>query len=121
MTKNIEGFDPLLSAYSGPISTLARELVAVVLETHPNLTSKVLTGWRAIGFSDGKAGYVCGVFLQQHRVQLLFEHGRLLSDPEKVLQGNTKQTRFIGFAPGDSIPVDIVGLYIAEAIALKLV
>lgn len=51
---------------------------------------------------------------------LLFEHGNLLSDPEGLLCGETKQTRHIPFAPGDEIPEKIISFYVREAIALRL-
>lgn len=119
MMIDTEGFDALLADYPPPIAVLARALGDIVLEGYPALVTKVLSGWQALSFTHKKAGYVCGVFLQADQVRLLFEHGNLLSDPEGVLCGETKQTRHIVFVPGDEIPGDIITHYISEAIALR--
>jgi hypothetical protein len=52
-------------------------------------------------------------------VILVFEHGRLLSSPLLVDNGKVKQVRWIPLFPGDAIPVDEIGILIAEAIALR--
>lgn len=59
------------------------------------------------------------MFLQKDRAILLFEHGRLLSDPAGVLEGDGKQVRFIPFAPGDPVDEAMIGYYMSEAISLR--
>ena len=96
-----------------------RSVMNAVEETHPELARKVQPGWQAVGYRHKRAGYVCGVFIRSDRVMLLFEHGRLLSDPQGVLQGDGKQVRFIPYVPGDPVERTIMALYIAEAISLR--
>jgi hypothetical protein len=115
-----EGFAALASGYAPEIGALAARLVDVIASGHPELSTKILSGWQAVGFRHAEAGHVCGVFLQRGRVMLVFEHGRLLSDPEGILCGDTKQTRYIPFAPGDEIPEGAIIAYVSEAIALRL-
>jgi len=112
-------FGDLLQSRSSEIADLARALADAVQQTHPELTSKLSPGWGALNFHHAKAGYVCGVFVRADRVMLLFEHGVELSDPDGVLEGETRQTRHMTFRPGDPVPVDRIGLYVMEAIALR--
>lgn len=112
-------WDGLLDGLPRPVARTARELTRIILDLHPGLSTKALKGWRALSFRDKRAGYVCGIFPRDGDVMLVFEHGRLLSDPEGLLQGETKQVRHILFAPGAAIPADALGTFIAEAIALR--
>lgn len=114
----LPGLDALLAPLPGDIAALARSLVAEV-GAHPGLTGKVMPGWRSVNFRHKQAGHVCAVFPYADRVSLYFEHGRMLSDPEGLLQGeDLKKGRFLRLYPGDAVPEMAVGLYIAEAIAL---
>jgi hypothetical protein len=83
------------------------------------LSRKVQPGWQAVAYRHAKAGYVCGVFIRSDRVMLLFEHGRQLSDPEGVLEGDGRQVRFITYLPGAAVEETTVALYLAEAISLR--
>jgi hypothetical protein len=109
----------LLDRFEEDVARQARALMAAVETTHPELGRKVNMGWCSVAYRHKRAGYVCGVFVQKDRAVLLFEHGRLLSDPEGVLEGEGKQVRFIPFAPGDPVDEALIGHYISEAISLK--
>jgi hypothetical protein len=109
----------LITRFEEDVARQARGLMLAVEATHPELGRKVNMGWWSIAYRHKRAGYVCGVFLQKDRAVLLFEHGRLLSDPESVLQGDGKQVRFIPFAPGDPGDEALIGHYISEAISLR--
>jgi hypothetical protein len=87
----------------------------------PDLTLKVQRGWGSVNFRHKVAGFLCAVFPQarEGNVILVFEHGRLLSSPLLVDNGKVKQVRWIPLVPGDEIPVDEIGILIAEAIALR--
>lgn len=115
---SLPGLDALLAPLPPAIVALARALVDEV-GAYPGLAGKVMPGWRSINFRHKKAGHVCAVFPYADRVSLYFEHGRMLSDPEGLLQGNDlKKGRFLRLYPGDRVPEMAVGLFIAEAIAL---
>lgn len=120
MTQDFESaLRQLLDRIEDDVVRQARELMVAVGTTHPELSRKVNPGWCFVAYRHKRAGYVCGVFLQKDRAVLLFEHGRLLSDPEGVLQGDGKQVRFIPFAPDDPVDEALIGHYISEAISLR--
>ena len=72
-------------------------------------------GWQAIGYRDPRAGYVCGIFLFDDHVRLIFERGNLLPDPDGVLEGKTKQTRHLTFQPEAPIPMKRITHFVALA------
>jgi hypothetical protein len=47
------------------------------------------------------------------------EHGVHLHDPDRVMTGGGKQTRYIDLKPGDAIPRDALHVLIAEAVTLR--
>lgn len=114
----LPGLDALLAPLPGDIADLARALIDTV-GTYPGLAGKVMPGWRSVNFRHRQAGHVCAVFPYADRVSLYFEHGRMLSDPEGLLQGeDLKKGRFLRLYPGNAVPDMAVGLFIGEAIAL---
>lgn len=114
----LSGLDALLTPLPPQIQLLARELVGQVAG-YPGLSGKVMRGWRSVNFRHRQAGHVCAVFPYADRVSLYFEHGRMLDDPEGLLQGeDLKKGRFLRLYPGDALPEAAVGLFLAEAIAL---
>jgi hypothetical protein len=114
----VPGLDALLAPLPPKIQLLARDLVGQVAG-YPGLSGKVMRGWRSVNFRHKQAGHVCAVFPYADRVSLYFEHGRMLDDPEGLLQGeDLKKGRFLRLYPGDAVPEAAVGLFIAEAIAL---
>ncbi len=111
--------DALLAPLPEPTAALARRLVTLVA-AHPGLSGEVKTGWKSINFRHAKAGHVCAVFPHLDRVSLYFEQGRLLDNGHGLFQGEgLKKGRFIRMLPGAEIPIDIIGILIAEAIALQ--
>ncbi len=109
----------LFAARPPEMVRLAREVMATVERTHPELSRKVQFGWQAVAYRHADAGYVCGVFIRNDRITLLFEHGRQLSDPEGVLEGDGTQVRFIPYREIGQINETVIALYIAEAISLR--
>ena len=110
--------EALLEQYPPPTAALANELRRLVSRLQPSLSESVYPGWRAFGYRDADAGYVCGVFLADDAVKLLFEHGHLLPDPEGILEGTTKQTRHITIHPGDMLPEAPIATLLDAAIDL---
>jgi hypothetical protein len=111
--------DALLARYDPPVVAIARRVMAVVEETHPELTRKVHLGWQAVAYHHPRAGYVCGVFVRPEGAQLLFEHGRQLADPARKLAGTSSQVRYFPYSPESSVDPDLIAVYISEAIALR--
>ena len=87
--------EELLAEYPPWVQEKAEQLREFVKSCMPTATEKVYSGWKAIGFQHPHAGYVCGIFLGEENVRLYFEYGSILSDPYGLLQGETKQVRWI--------------------------
>lgn len=109
----------LLDGMQPDIRNLAVALIELLRREHPDLEASVRFGWRSVNFRHPRAGHLCAVFPLKDEVRLYFEHGRQLADPEGLLEGNGKQVRALRLRPGDAIPADAIGLFMAEAIALK--
>jgi hypothetical protein len=93
-----------LAAHAEPLQALVLRLRALILETLGEPEERVNAGWGGLGYHAEDAGYVCGIFPKGDRVRLLFEHGRLLPDPDALFTGGGKQTRHVDFWPGDELP-----------------
>jgi hypothetical protein len=91
-----------------------------VREADPDLTERLYRGWRGIGFRHPEAGYVCAIYPRSEWVVLLFEHGASLPDPEGVLQGDGTQTRFLRIAAADAATASLIGRYVQQAVAQRL-
>ena len=110
--------EELLAIYPEDITALANDLRPVIREAMPEAVEVAYPGWQAIGYRDPSAGYVCGVFLFDDQVRLIFEHGNLLPDPEGVLEGKTKQTRHLTLRPGQSLPTKRIKQFVSLAVDL---
>lgn len=109
----------LLDGVKPDIRDLALALIDLLRREHPDLEASARFGWRSVNFRHPRAGYLCAVFPLKDEVRLYFEHGRLLSDPDGLLEGDGKQVRALRLRPGDAIPAEAIGVFMAEAIALK--
>lgn len=113
------GLDLLLDGLPDPVGQLCRAVVALVAGTK-GLVGTVKPGWRSINFRHERAGHVCAVFPYADRVSIYFEHGRLLEDPEGLLEGETlKKGRVMHLYPAAPVPEAGLALLLAEAIALR--
>jgi hypothetical protein len=83
----------LLSNYPPPIQDIAEKLRNVILAIAPDALEKANRGWRSISFRDRQVGYFCGIFPFEDYVDLIFEFGVLLPDPNGILLGDAKQVR----------------------------
>jgi hypothetical protein len=105
----------LLALYPVNVAALANDLRPVIQRALPDAEEVAYTGWQAIGYRDPRAGYVCGIFLFEDHVRLIFERGHLLPDPDGVLEGKTKQTRHLTLRPEASLPVKRISHFVALA------
>jgi hypothetical protein len=110
-------FASLLARFDGPVAALSRELVTLLSVIRPELDPVVRLGWGSVNFRHPRVGFLCAVFPLEDRVSLVFEHGRQLDSP--LLEGDTKQVRWIPLRPGTAIPVDDIAILLSEAIALR--
>lgn len=114
----MDGLDRLLEPLPEAIGDLCRSVVSL-LATTPGLDGSVKFGWRSVNFRHGRAGLICAVFPYEDRVAVYFEQGRMLEDPEGLLQGeHLKKGRFMRLYPGDPLPEAGIAMLVGEAIAL---
>jgi hypothetical protein len=106
--------DDLLSSYPPPIRNIVGKLREIILETAPGALEKANRGWRSISYRDKQVGYFCGIFPFEDHVDLIFEFGVLLPDPDGILQGDAKQVRYLRFHDLDEIHMEeIIPLLLA--------
>lgn len=116
---SLPGLEALLGPLPDEVGTIARAIVAQLART-PGLIGAVKPGWRSVNFRHARAGHVCAVFPYQDTVAVYFENGRLLDDPEGLLEGaELKKGRVLRLRPGAAIPEAAIAVFVAEAIALS--
>jgi hypothetical protein len=104
--------EALLADFSPPVRALAERVLALVTAHVPGVELRAYPGWRGIGLCDAQSGYFCGVFPRHEEgvgargecLRVLFEHGAALPDPDGVLTGGGRQTRWATLRPGEPVP-----------------
>ena len=110
--------DDLLSEHPEAVAATAQRLRTVLLEAHPQLEERVRRGWHSINYRDPVAGFVCAVFPTADRVQLVFEHGARLPDPDGRLSGTGKQVRALELTAPDEVDAAVVATFLDHAVEL---
>ncbi len=93
---------------------------AVVRAAEPDFAEKIYRGWRGVGFHHPEAGFVCAIYPRSDHVVLLFEHGAALRDPDGVLEGNGKQTRFLRVRAANEENAARIAALVQQAVAERL-
>ncbi len=96
--------EQLLADHSPHVAAIARLVRRTLLDGHPPLVERVRWGWHSINYRDPVAGFVCAIFPVADRVQLVFERGVLLPDPDGLLTGSGRRVRLLEFR--DTADVD---------------
>jgi hypothetical protein len=109
-----------LAAYDRHISNLTLALRDVVLEEAPEAIESVVKTYAvSIGFSfTGKPlkdGF-CHIVTYSTHVNLGFNHGARLPDPNRVLKGTGKSVRHIQFTRQSELELPFVRRYLQSAI-----
>lgn len=111
--------EALLADYPEPMAAIARRLRLVVRGALPDVTERVRTGWRIIGY-DVPVGrgsvYFAWIWVQAEHVHLGFVHGVAMDDPERRLHGapGVKLARWITLIPGDPIDEPMLAALVRE-------
>jgi hypothetical protein len=113
--------EELLDQHDEPVRQTTLAVVATIERVAPDLRSKVLPGWRAVGFSSAASGFLCAVFPYPDRVDIAFEVGHRLDDPAGVLHSgkNARQVRYWSLAPGEAPDEDLLESFLEQSAALK--
>jgi hypothetical protein len=85
----------LLAGFPSSVQALVGKLRKIVMKTVPTATERVYPVWRAIGYREPQAGYFCGIFPYRDHVKIYLEHGASLPDPDELLEGDGRQTRYV--------------------------
>ncbi len=110
--------DELLSEHPDGVAATTQRLRTVLLDAHPQLVEGVRRGWHSINYRDPAAGFVCALFPGAERVQLVFEHGARLPDPEGRLTGTGRQVRALEFTAPDEVEPAVVVPFLDHAVEL---
>jgi hypothetical protein len=110
--------DDLLTSYPPPIVNTVDRVREVIHQLAPDVSEKSNQGWRSISYRDAQVGYFCGIFPFEDHVDLIFEFGSLLEDPDRILQGDARQTRYIRFHEPKDVQDEIVKSFIQGALDL---
>ncbi|MDP9461981.1 MAG: DUF1801 domain-containing protein [Actinomycetota bacterium] len=95
--------DALLADHSDAVAAVVQRLRSALLDGHPDLRERVRPGWHSVNYSDPALGFLCAVVAKDDWVQLLFEHGALLTDPRRRLSGTGRQVRFLEFSEDSDV------------------
>jgi hypothetical protein len=109
-----------LREHHAPAAELALWTRDAVVRADPDLRERVYPGWQGVGFRHPEAGYVCAIFPRDRAVELLFEHGAAMVDPEGVLEGAGSQTRVIRVEAPSDATAELIFRYVQQAIAERL-
>jgi hypothetical protein len=107
-----------LERFPRPIAAVGSRVREIVLDALPGVVERVYPGWMLIGYRvpvGAATRYCCYINLTDRLVELGFEHGRVLSDPDGVLTGSGTQVRKIVFQQLSDVQPRIVRRLLAEA------
>jgi hypothetical protein len=114
----VSSFSYLVDLYSAPVRELVIELAALINASAPGAREAVRVETRCLRYSHARCGYFCGLYPQASSVQLLFEFGVLLPDPEGVLEGDGPHVRFATAWPNQPLRMPALGRLVAAAYGL---
>jgi hypothetical protein len=106
----------LLADHPDDALRTAQRLREVLVDAHPDLTERARPGWHSINYAHPEAGFACALFPYEDRVDLVFEHGALLPDPDGRLSGTTRQVRTLRVPAGAHVEADVVVEFLNAAV-----
>ena len=118
MSRQDTTVEDLLDAHSDTVVATVQRLRAVLRAAQPHLEERARRGWHSINFRDPAAGFVCAIFPGADEVQLVFEHGARLPDPEGLLTGTGAQVRALRFSGPADVDADVVTRFLDLAVDL---
>ena len=110
--------EDILESHSPPVRALVERLRQIIRETVPDATEAAHPVWHSLGYRHPEGGYFCGIFPQNDGVDLAFEFGVLLPDPDGLLQGTGKQVRYLRLKSDKDIRVRALKKLLLAAISL---
>jgi len=108
----------LLQNHNPVVRALAERLRKIILAIVPDATETANLGWHSLSYRHPQSGYFCGIFPRHDNVQLVFEFGVLLPDPEGLLEGEGSQVRYMKIKNPRDVRVRALKKLLQAAIAL---
>ncbi|KYF70935.1 hypothetical protein BE17_47200 [Sorangium cellulosum] len=110
----------LLSEYPPAAQQLTLRVRKLLLRIIPDVHEHVYPGWRIISFrmGDGQKHQVCWLAPQRFGVNIGFEQGAELPDPNGLLTGSAKQARNVHIRSARDVDVPKIAALVAAAIEL---
>ena len=84
------------------ILDLVERLRGFIRETVPDVEERVYKGGCSAGYHDKQSGCLCGLFIEEKSVHLVFPKGEFLPDPEGLL----RDRGYVILRPGAAFPED---------------
>ena len=86
----------VLETHSLPVRESVERLRVLIRATVPDAIESAHAVWHSLSYKHPASGYFCGIFPQSDRVDVAFEFGVLLPDPDRVLEGAHADTGRLG-------------------------
>lgn len=99
-------FDRMLSGYSSEIVHLANDMRNKIYEVLPQVTECIWERQKTIGYGTGPkkmSEHFCHISVYKNHINLGFNYGSELPDPENLLKGTGKLFRHIEIYTQDEI------------------
>jgi hypothetical protein len=110
--------EDILANHSPQVRKLVERLRRIIRDAVPSASEAAHAVWHSINYRHPKSGYFCGIFPQHDSVNLVFEFGALLPNPDGLLDGDGKQVRNVRIKNDEDIRVRALEKLILAAIAL---
>lgn len=110
----------LLSEYPPLAQQLTLRVRKLLLRMIPDVTERVYPSWRIISFrmGDGHEHQICWLAPQRFGVNLGFEHGAKLPDPDGLLTGTAERARNVHIRSAKDVDVPKLAALVTAAIEL---
>jgi hypothetical protein len=98
MNTDQEPFEQAIASYPEPIKTLARQVRALIHDILPEVVEVVWVQQKNTGFGTGpkkSTEHFCWLMPTKNHVNLGFNYGAELPDPNKLLEGTGKLFRHV--------------------------
>ena len=108
----------VLGWHAPHVRETAERLRAIIREAVPEAVESANAVWHSLSYKHPESGYFCGIFPQANRVDVAFEFGVLLPDPEGVLECAGKQVRYLRWRDERDLRVEAFRQLLIEAVNL---
>jgi hypothetical protein len=114
--------EDLLAQYPPQVRDIAFKLRDLVLDSVPDQVERVYPGWKNIGYgtSDKRTDQLCYIAPLKDSVNLGFNRGAELPDPEGLLTGSGKSLRHVKIQKAEDVDANAHALRVLlEAAAAR--